>query len=72
MLLVLKFVSYPEPEKVHDDQADPERMDYQETDVHETLGGWTEVEMNPTKDFQPKVKVTIHLYYNIVPERIAN
>lgn len=46
-----------EPESVHEDRADTERMDFQEGDVHEALGGWTEVEMNAPRDFQPKVKV---------------
>ena len=47
---------YAETESVHEDRADTERMDFQEGDVHETLGGWTEVEMNAPRDFQPKVK----------------
>ena len=48
---------------MHEGSADTERMDVQESDVHEELGGWTEVELNAPKEFHPKV--CTYTYYTV-------
>lgn len=41
---------------VNETRAHAEGMEIQEVDVQEVLGGWTEVEMNAPRVFQPKVQ----------------
>ena len=46
-------------------------MDVQENDHQESLGGWTEVEMDAPRDFQPKV-TCIHRTVHVTDRMITD
>ena len=45
----------PDDDTTLEDKQDEEKMDIQEHDLHEVLGGWTEVEVDAPREFEPKV-----------------
>jgi hypothetical protein len=49
------IVNHEEDQVVKEERGDIDRMDVQEGDYQEAMGGWTEVDMNAPREFQPKV-----------------
>ena len=49
------YFNHEDNQAENEDRENVEKMEIQEGEYQEALGGWTEVEMNAPREFQPKV-----------------
>ena len=60
MIICMVYI-FLEGQEVNESKEDIDRMEFVEGDHMEEQGGWTEVEINAPREFQPKVLYKMHI-----------